>query len=56
MKKKRFLGQYTFHFFAYYMTEVILTSSLTFFNFPVVHFISRLQRKLILDFSTMNVV
>lgn len=26
-KKKRFLGQYTFHFFAYYMIEVTSTSN-----------------------------
>lgn len=36
-KRKRFLGHYTFHFFAYYTTEVTLTSNkvifpLFFFN------------------------
>lgn len=50
-KKKKFLGQYTFHFFAYYMIDVILTSNkavlplFLFLTSPVVHFLSRLPKK-----------
>lgn len=57
-EKKKFMWQWTFHFFAYYMIEVTLTSSktvLTFFlTFPVAHwkFFPDFQRKLIPDFST----